>query len=179
MKVLVVVASRHGATWEIGEAVAEVLAAAGHDVEQVAPEDVTTVAGHDAVVVGSAVYLAHWIPAARDLVERDGEALRAIPVWMFSSGLSTQPAAGANSPHELMELRRLAGARGHRHFRGRLDRAQLTFAERAAIAGARAREGDHRDMATVRAWAADVAADLAARPTVDEASRPLSSAGTV
>ena len=164
MRVLVTVASRHGATWEIGEVIAEVLADRGLDVETRAPEDVVTLDGVDAVVLGSAVYLAHWMPSARDLADRHTPQLRERPVWLFSSGLAVQPAASANSPHELLALRNQLGARGHRSFRGRLDRSLLTFTERAAIAGARAREGDHRDMAAVRAWAAEVADDLTTHP---------------
>jgi menaquinone-dependent protoporphyrinogen oxidase len=167
MRILVVVASRHGATWDIGEVVTDALVSRGHLVDQRAPEDVDSVEGYDAVVLGSAVYLAHWMASAREFADRFADQLVSVPVWMFSSGLATQPAASANSPHELMALRDRIGARGHRSFRGRLDRALLTFAERAAIAGARAREGDHRDMAAVRAWALGVADDLAARPSVD------------
>ena len=167
MRILVVVASRHGATWEIGEVVADALASRGHLVDQLAPEDVHSVDGYDAVVLGSAVYLAHWMASAREFADRFAGQLDRVPVWMFSSGLATQPAASANSPHELMALRDQIGARGHRSFRGRLDRSVLTFAERAAIAGARAREGDHRDLAAVRAWALAVADDFAAHPTAD------------
>lgn len=170
MRILVVVASRHGSTWEIGEVVADALASRGHLVDQRAPEDVASVEGYDAVVLGSAVYLAHWMSAARDFADRFADQLAHLPVWMFSCGLATQPAASANSPHELMALRTLIGARGHRSFRGRLDRSLLTFAERAAIAGARAREGDHRDLAAVRTWALTVADDLAAHPPVQPAS---------
>ncbi len=170
MKVLVIVASRHGATWEIGQVIAEALGSRGNLVDQAAPEDVESLEGYDAVVLGSAVYLAHWMPAARELAERLAEELRAVPVWLFSSGLATQPAAAANSPQELLALRLQIGARGHRSFRGRLDRQALSFAERAAIAGARAREGDHRDLAAVRAWALGVADDLAACPAADRHS---------
>lgn len=167
MRILVVVASRHGATWEIGEVIADALMQRGHLVDRSAPEHVESLDGYDAVVLGSAVYLAHWMPQAREFADRFTEPLLRVPVWMFSSGLATQPAASANSPHELLALRDQIGARGHRAFRGRLDRSVLTFAERAAIAGARAREGDHRDMGAVRAWALGVADDLAAHPTVE------------
>jgi menaquinone-dependent protoporphyrinogen oxidase len=170
MRILVVVASRHGATWEIGEVVADALASRGHVVDQLAPEDVDALDGYDAVVLGSAVYLAHWMTSAREFADRFTEQLLQVPVWLFSSGLATQPAASANSPHELIALRDQIGARGHRAFRGRLDRAVLTFAERAAIAGARAREGDHRDMGAVRAWALGVADDVAAHPTAERHS---------
>jgi len=160
MKVLVTVASRHGATREIGAEVARVLAAAGHDVEQLDPADVTQVSEYDAVVLGSAVYTAHWLPDARDVADRFSADLETMPVWLFSSGLATQPSAAANSPHELQALRLHLGARGHRSFAGRLDRGELSFTERAIIAGARAREGDHRDFAAIAAWASDIAAQL-------------------
>jgi len=157
MRILLAVASRHQGTWEIGEVVARQLRARGHDVDLCAPEDVTGVADHDAVVLGSAVYTAHWLPAARDLADRCADDLRTRPVWTFSSGLATQPANSANSPLEVAALRDRIGALAHRSFRGRLDRSVLTFTERAIIAGGRAREGDHRDMAAVAAWADEIA----------------------
>ncbi|GEL95222.1 flavodoxin domain-containing protein [Cellulomonas composti] len=165
MRVLVSVASRHGGTWEIGECVAQVLTEHGYEVDLREPQDVVDATGYDALVLGSAVYVGHWLSAARELAERV-EASRVPPVvWLFSSGLATQPAAAANSPHEISELVKHLGASGHRSFRGRLDRQVLTFAERATIAGARAREGDHRDFALIRAWAATVADSLALQPT--------------
>ncbi len=162
MRILLAVASRHHGTWEIGEVIADRLRARGHAVDQCAPEDVDTVTGYDAVVLGSAVYTAHWLPVARDLAARCADGLRERPVWLFSSGLATQPANSANSPLEVAALRDRVGARGHRHFRGRLDRSVLSFTERAIIAGGRAREGDHRDMTAVAAWADEVADELAA-----------------
>lgn len=168
MRILMVVASRHHGTWEIGEVAADVLRGRGHDVDQRAPEDVRSLEGYDAVVLGSAVYTAHWLPAARDLGRRCAEELRARPVWLFSSGLATQPANAANSPLEIQALRERVGARGHRSFRGRLDRAVLSFAERAIIAGGRAREGDHRDMAAVAQWADGIADALAAEAPATE-----------
>lgn len=161
MRILLAVASRHRGTWEIGQVVADRLRAHGHDVEQRAPQDVAHVRAYDAVLLGSAVYTAHWLPAARELAARCADDLRQRPVWLFSSGLATQPANSANSPLEVAALRERIGARGHRSFRGRLDRSVLSFAERAIVAGGRAREGDHRDMAAVAAWAEEVAAVLA------------------
>jgi len=162
MRILVTVASRHGATREIGSVVARVLTEAGHDVDELDPEMVSEVRDYDAVVLGSAVYTAHWLPAARALAERCAPDLVNRPVWMLSSGLATQPAASANSPHEVQQLRENLGARAHRSFAGRLIRSELTFAERALISGARAREGDHRDLDAVAAWAGQIVDELAA-----------------
>lgn len=169
MRVLVAVASRHGATKEIGSSIAKVLAARGHDVVERAPEDVETLQGVDALVLGSAIYIGHWMPSARELAERLAPEAAGTQVWLFSSGLSTQPAAAANSPHEIADLVLRLGAHGHRSFRGRLDRSQLTFTERAAIAGARAREGDHRNFEMVDRWADEVADELAEMRSLVEA----------
>lgn len=160
MDVLVSVASRHGATWEIGEAVAAVLRENGHRVTVREPQDVADVAGFDAIVLGSAVYLGHWLPAARELGDRLVGRTHGKAVWLFSSGLATQPAAAANSPHEIAALVEALDARGHRSFRGRLDLAQLSFAERAHIAAGRARAGDHRDFEAVTAWADGIATEV-------------------
>lgn len=164
MRVLVTVASRHGATAEIGSVIGRVLAESGHQVREAAPEDVETLDDVDAVVLGSAVYTAHWLPAAREFGRRWQDELLSRRVWVFSSGLATQPAASANSPHELLALRERIGALGHRSFAGRLQRSELAFAERALIAGARAKEGDHRDFEAVAAWARDIAGQLAEMP---------------
>lgn len=172
MQILVTVASRHGATAEIGSAIASVLRADGHTVHEAPPDEVTDVSGYDAVVLGSAVYTAHWLPAAREMAARLAPELRSRAVWVFSSGLATQPAASANSPHELLALMQDIGALGHRAFAGRLLRSELAFAERALIAGARAKEGDHRDFAAVEAWAGEIALHLRSLQPVTSASTP-------
>jgi hypothetical protein len=47
---------------------------------------------YDAVVLGSAVYAGHWLKPARALADRCAAALRARPVWLFSSGPVGDPA---------------------------------------------------------------------------------------
>jgi len=164
MRVLVAVASRHGGTWGIGERVADVLRGRGHAVDLREPEDVLDAQGFDALVLGSAVYTGHWLPAARDLAARVEAAGTPPLVWLFSSGLATQPAAAANSPHEVAGLAAALRARGHRSFRGRLDMAALSFTERALIAGARARAGDHRNFELVAQWADGLADVMELQP---------------
>ncbi len=162
MRVLVAVASRHGGTREIGSVIAAALADAGHDVDELDPADVALIDPYDAVVLGSAVYNGRWLPEARELAERAATPLSHRPVWLFSSGLATQPALMANSPTEMRDLRERVAARAHRSFAGRLDRSVLSFAERTIIAAARGREGDHRDLMAVRAWGESIAQELGA-----------------
>jgi hypothetical protein len=89
MKVLVTAATKHGATAEIAAAIGEVLGGEpGLDAAVIPPEQVATIDGDDAVVLGSAVYAGHWLAAAKELVDRAGDALAGKPVWLFSSGPS-------------------------------------------------------------------------------------------
>lgn len=162
MKVLVSAASKHGATTEIAAEVGAALHAAGVEAFVVAPAEVVSVDGYDAAVIGSAVYVGHWLEAARMLVEREQEALRAIPVWLFSSGPIGDPPKPVEEPAEAAPLAQLIGARGHRVFAGEVDRKKLGFGERAVVAAVRAPDGDFRPWGEIEAWAREIAASLRA-----------------
>lgn len=73
MRVLVAYATRHGATAGIAERVAAALTTAGLSAEAQPVEDVKDVKDYDAVVLGGAAYMFHWLkPAER--VRRAHEA---------------------------------------------------------------------------------------------------------
>jgi len=61
MKVLVCAARKYGATSEIAQAVADVLAERGCEVTVLPPEEVGAVEEFDAVILGSAVYMGQWM----------------------------------------------------------------------------------------------------------------------
>ncbi len=160
MKVVVVVASKHGSTRAIAEVVSDELRAGGCEVTiaDAAAQGVLS-AGYDAAVIGSAVYVGNWMKDARNFVEENQEVLRKIPLWLFSSG----PLGEAPKPDELGDVRALAlelGARDHRIFAGNLDKADLSLAERAAVRLVHAPYGDARDWEAIRSWAKTIAADL-------------------
>jgi menaquinone-dependent protoporphyrinogen oxidase len=160
MHVLVAVASRHGSTREIADAVAEVLRRTDLTVDVADPDDVEDLAGYDAVVLGSAVYVGRWAPSARALVDRLVGTLAGRPVWLFSSGPVGAPLAPAGDPEEVPSLVTRLDARGHRTFPGRLDKAGLALAERAVVALVQAEQGDFRVWADVEDWAAGIAHEL-------------------
>jgi menaquinone-dependent protoporphyrinogen oxidase len=162
--VLVSAASRHGSTAEIARAIGEALAAAGLDAVVLPPDDVATLDGLDAVVLGSGIYMGHWMDAAMDLAERHAGELAARPVWLFSSGPIGDPPASAEDPTGLDELLELTRAREHRIFAGKVDRAVLGLGESVIVAAERTPEGYFRRWDDVRAWADDIAAALKARP---------------
>jgi menaquinone-dependent protoporphyrinogen oxidase len=176
VRVLVVVASRHGATAEIGAAVARTIGecaagrAAGLVAVPVPVEQRPDPAPFDAVVLGSAVYAGRWLDSAREYAATHAGVLRTRATWLCSSGPIGAPPHPADVPHDVAPLTRLLAARGHVVFPGRLDPARLTFGERAMATAMRAPVGDFRDWAAVRAWGEDVAAAIAATPHVASAT---------
>jgi menaquinone-dependent protoporphyrinogen oxidase len=171
-RVLVVVATKHGSTREIAQAIATHLADGdgGRSLRLTAlvqeAEHAPSPAGFDAVVVGSAVYAGRWRESVREWVGVHAAELRKRPVWLFSSGPIGSPPFPADEPHDVHPLGQLIGARGHRSFPGRLDKDLLTFGERAMVTAMRAPLGDFRDWDDIRAWTEDVAGQL--RDVVDE-----------
>ena len=160
MRVLVAVASRHGSTREIGDAVAEVLAESGFEVQVRDPDDVERLDDFEAVVLGSAVYVGRWAASARALVDRCAPGLTDRPVWLFSSGPVGYPPAPDSDPEEVENLLARLHARGHRSFPGRLDNGGLGLAERAAVALLQAEQGDFRVWPDVADWAHSIASEL-------------------
>jgi menaquinone-dependent protoporphyrinogen oxidase len=90
MPILVAYASKHGATAQIAERIAEVLR--GHsDVVDVGPvESVDIASGYDGYVIGGSVYMGRWHRDATTFVQRHRDQLAAAPVWLFSSGPSAR-----------------------------------------------------------------------------------------
>jgi menaquinone-dependent protoporphyrinogen oxidase len=165
--VLVVVATRHGATEGIAEAMARDLPAteAGGRVGLTAvvqrAEHDPDPSGSDAIVLGSAVYAGRWLEPARDYVSRHAEVLRSRPVWLFSSGPIGDPPFPPDEPHDVHSLVQTLGAREHRVFPGRLDKALLSWGERAIVTAMRAPLGDFRNWSALRAWSEEIATALA------------------
>ena len=164
MRILVSVASRHGATREIGEVVAEVLRGAGHDVDELEPDDVGTVEMYEAVVLGSSVYVGRLAAALREFVDRESGQLAARPVWLFWSGPVGDPLVPPTEPDDVVTVATRTGAHLPHCFAGRLDRDKLGLAERALVAMIDSDQGDFRDLDVVRAWTRSVADELAGRP---------------
>lgn len=165
MNILMAVASKHGSTYEIAEAIAEELRMDGYAVDVRHAEQAVSVDAYDAAVIGSAVYAGSWLPQAQQFVERHREQLLKIPVWLFSSGpLGDEPPESMGSPANLDELLATTDAHGHQVFAGKLDGRQLNLGERLIVRVVKAPFGDFRDWEAIRSWAHDVAAALAAVP---------------
>jgi menaquinone-dependent protoporphyrinogen oxidase len=178
MKVLVAYATKAGSTKGIAEFAGERLRKDGMQVDVMEVGAVRNAKDYDAFVIGSAVYMFHWLKEARQFVSKNRALLAGRPVWLFSSGpvgMQTRDAKGndlleVSGPKELDELGALARPRGHRVFFGALDGKRLTgtvgFAYRLAQRSKAAREampeGDFRDWKAIEDWAVGIAQALGA-----------------
>jgi menaquinone-dependent protoporphyrinogen oxidase len=160
VRVLVAFASKHGSNGEIAEAIAAVLRDRGLAVDVVPAADVRSLAGFDAVLLGSGLYSATWLRDANRFVRTHREALAALPIWLWSSGPLDRSADFDDIPMTAHVTEAIGGLpiRGHRTFGGRLV---ADAPEVAAGIIATHRTGDHRDFDAIRAWAQEVAAALA------------------
>ena len=161
MKVLVAVASRHRATREIAEVIADELKTSDLDVDLRDAEAAPDIGGYEAVILGSAVYTGSWLPAARHLVDFQGPASGKSPSGSLVAGRS-----GLTSPSSLRSTRdrlpdesdRGAGAQDlPRQARQTELGVRRAFVDRVVEAP----EGDYRDVGEVMEWANSIASQLA------------------
>jgi menaquinone-dependent protoporphyrinogen oxidase len=167
---LIVVASKHGGTRGIAEAVQQGLTSAGARVTLASAEDAPPPLGFDVVVLGSAIYVGRWMDELKAYAARHSEALRGTRVHLFSSGPLGKPADASGDSSDASRMAALTGARSHVVFAGRLDREGLSLAERAMVRMVKERYGDFRDLGSARAWGAGVlspVAEAGARPPTD------------
>lgn len=164
-RVLVAYASRHEATAEIAAAIAGELGAAGCVTDVGEARAVASLAGVDAAVIGSALYLGRWDGSALELLRRERAALATIPTWLFSSGPVGDGKATARperlpQPEEVAALAGEIGAHATT-FGGRVDPAgggfDLQIMASAGLAG------DWRNFDRIRAWARGIATDVLVR----------------
>lgn len=157
MKVLVTVASKHGSTIEVGATIADELRSRGLEVDEFAPEDVYSLSGYDAVIVGSAVYMAQWMDSAREFITRFGASLEELPLWAFSVGVAGLGSGGVDDPSRVGPVLLTANPREHKVFKGTLNLEDLSWRERTVAKLGGAVEGDFRDENEERAWAGSIA----------------------
>src|SRR6476469_4113831 len=164
MTVLVAYASKRGSTAEIAETVAATLRREGLGVCLEPAEEVRSLEPYDAVVLGSAVYMKRWRGDARHFLKKHRRALRQLPFWVFSSGPVGNPEQDNPDwiePKKVMEKVEELGGRGHAVCGGRVPAEPRGMMEKAMAEGVPEQFRDRRDWDEIRAWARQIAADLA------------------
>lgn len=160
MNVLVTASSKHGATGEIADRICERLRARGLTVTEIAPDEVKSLEGYDAVIVGSAVYFRQWTDTARAFVARFHNDLKKLPSWGFSVGLSGVPKRAPQDPKKIGPVDVSAVFHEHKTFAGRYDPSDMSVRERTVARLSGAVEGDYRDWERIDTWADEIADSL-------------------
>jgi menaquinone-dependent protoporphyrinogen oxidase len=185
-KVLVVYASRHGATRGIAQRIADVLQTEGLGVVIAPADHATGVGTADAVVVGSAVYMGSWLKEAVDFIERNEVRLADLPLWLFSSGPLPRPSGskaatvdpltdalgpedgpGSGGRKRIAEISAATNPKDHRVFLGAFDPndpAKVTSERLVRMLPPVKKAlpaGDFRDWDAIESWAHEIAASLA------------------
>ena len=164
-RILVVYATRYGATAEIAEAVAQVLREAGLRADVRPADRVGDLASYEAVVLGSAIYVGQWLKEAVTFLKTNAQALAERKVWLFSSGPTGEgdPVAlvdGKQVPDALQPTLDCIRPRGIAVFHGVLDTDELSFVERVMIKNIQPPLGDFRDWDAITSWATAIAGTM-------------------
>lgn len=180
MKVLVAYATKYGSTKGIAEFIADKLRQAEMQAEARHVGEVRNPGDYNAFVIGSAIYMFHWLKEAKEFVMRNRAILANRPVWLFSSGplgTETKDAQGRDlrvvtEPKEIGELREIIKPRDHRVFFGVLDSSKLGFAHQMICKMPAVREalteGDFRDWNDIEAWVNGIAQVLENLPRLTQ-----------
>jgi menaquinone-dependent protoporphyrinogen oxidase len=144
------------------------MAVALGEVECRAVEDVKSVSGFDAVVVGSAIHNQAWLPPALLFLTDHEPELTKRPVWAFSVGMSEalpKPFRKRGAALQQKRLERIqfqkVPLRGHKVFSGVYQAGQMPAPLRALFRVTGGRFGDLRDWVAVEAWTDQMTAQLA------------------
>ncbi|MDO5673189.1 MAG: flavodoxin domain-containing protein [Actinomycetaceae bacterium] len=160
MKILLAVASKHGTTAELATWIASRLEEQGFEVMQAKAQDVTSLAGIDAIILGSAVYLTKWMDGAYRFIKTFEAELRRIPTFAFSVGLSRTKSGGVQDPSRVGPVLLTIEPIKYKTFKGALDPAKLNLRERTIAKLGGAYEGDFREHDEVNAWTDEIVAYL-------------------
>ena len=175
MTVLVAYASALGSTREIAQHMATRMAAALDPVEGLggvecrSVEEVGSLTGYEAVVVGSAIHNQAWLPPALEFLTQHGPELSKRPVWAFSVGMSDGlpklfRGRGAELQKQRLEQTQFqdVSLRGHAVFSGVYEASQLSAPLRTLFRLSGGQFGDLRDWSAIDAWTDQIRGELAA-----------------
>jgi menaquinone-dependent protoporphyrinogen oxidase len=127
-------------------------------------KDVVQLSDYDAVVFGSAIYAGRWLGPARDFADRFTAELTALPVWVFSSGMTGPAEARDDTPPDATTaIAERFEAVDWQSFPGKLDRDRLGPIEKMMIRAVKAPDGDYRDWDAIDLFATSIAGVLDAQ----------------
>ena len=155
-KILVVYASRYGSTAEVAQAIGTKLCARGITVDVQHVSDVADLAAYDAVVIGSAIRMGRWLPAALDFVDAHRAALHQMPVAIFTVHMlaldESETSRQQRATYVAPVYERIT-PQAEAFFAGKLDPAGMGLLDRLITKMMKGEATDQRNWQTIDAWA--------------------------
>jgi menaquinone-dependent protoporphyrinogen oxidase len=168
-KILVTYASRAGSTAGVAEAIGKTLTENGAQVDVLSMKEVNDLSQYRAVVAGSAIRGAKWLPEAMQFMQTHQSALAQKPFASFMVCITLAMSNGEKYRGGLTDwlkpIRDLVRPVSEGYFAGTLDFSKLpitpnTLLMRVAVALGVFPLGDHRNWNAIRAWAGDLTVKL-------------------
>lgn len=158
MRVVIITASKHHSTHEVGAQLASAIAHldAALDVSVSRCAATAEVIGADTVVLGSALYGTRWLRPARAFLGAHAADLARTRLWTFTCGLAKRSGTEGPSPATPVLGREVP----HVHLGGRVDLTSLSASERVFVRGLGAGDCDTRDVVDVERLATRVVQQL-------------------
>jgi len=157
-KILIAYASATGSTVEVAEAIGKTLAERGFSVDVRPAKEKPAVDGYQAVIIGSAVQGAKWLPEAVDYVKDNQDTLQQLSVVLFSVHFFFRGDSENDRKMRLAYLdpiRPLVPNAQEVFFAGRFDRRTTAMGVPDWLARLTPTI-DRRDWGKIRAWAETV-----------------------
>lgn len=164
-KILVTYASRSGSTAEIAEAIGKTLNQHGAQVDVLSMQDVKVLSSYGAVVVGSAIRKAKWLPEAMQFVQSHRAELALKPCATFTVcitlAMSNRDQYRQAVSEWIQPVRAQVRPVSEGLFGGKLDFSKLpltfdTLKMRLVVALGIFPKDDRRDWNAIRAWAESI-----------------------
>ena len=122
-------------------------------------DKVPTLAGYEAVVLGSAVRFGHWLPEAVEFVRTHQAALKRVPTAFFTVHIMhTGPDEAARKARlgYLDPVHAVIKPNAEVFFAGRMEQSRLSFTERLLFKVMKGHDADLRDWPAIHAWGQSV-----------------------
>ena len=161
-RVLITYASRTGTTAEVAEAIRGILEEGGAQVDVLPMQDVSNLELYQAIIAGSAIRAARWLPEAMHFIRTYQSTLRHKPFAMYTVCITLAMQGGEHYRNAVREwtapVRAIVPPLSEGLFAGMLDFNKLPFnwetlKLRATVAMGIFPRGDHRDWNAIHAWA--------------------------
>ena len=158
-KVLIAYATKRGSTFEVAQAIGNILSKQGAEVDVNAVQEVRSLDGYCTVIIGSAIRMAAWLPDAVDFVKKYQQSLEETRTAIFTVRILNSddtPESEKERQAYTKEINDIIAPQSEAFFTGKVEPAELRFVERMLFKAVNSPEGDFRDWDYIRSWAKQV-----------------------